>query len=96
MDWSVIKLSDRDVSKSAAIKLQQQFESMFIAALGPKDAAMFGNLHPERDNHLFYFSPAATRLFSKFLVDASPCAAPSKISVALLVGVSDARETMLS
>ena len=98
MGWSMVKMSDADISKKQAFRLQAQFEAVFTTALSPKDAAMFGNLHPVRDNHLFYFSPKATEIFSTLLSAFSPidCSAPKKESVALLVGHDGARDAMLS
>lgn len=96
MGWSVVKLSDSDISNMMGMRLQTEFESIFMSARGPKDAAMFGNLYPEKDNHLFYFSPKATEIFSTFLTSSAACAAPRKDSVALLVGEANARDAMLS
>ena len=63
MGWSVVKLSDDDISKYEAFRLQNRFESIFAVALGPKEAAMFCNVNPTKDNNLFYFSPKATEIF---------------------------------
>jgi hypothetical protein len=96
MGWSVVKLSDNDISKMMGMQLQDRFESVFIAAHAPKDAAMFCNLNPTKDNYLFYFSPKATEIFSAFLGSSKDCAPPRKDSVALLVGTADALDVMLS
>ncbi|HEX4243228.1 MAG TPA: hypothetical protein VHZ53_17590 [Steroidobacteraceae bacterium] len=97
MAWSVVKLTDEDIRKCEGYRLQTQFEGIFATALAPQDAAMFGNLDPDEDNHLFYFSPQATEIFSRFLnkYASTACDAPAKESVALLVGRSDAQDRML-
>lgn len=74
-------------------RLQEQFEAVFMTALAPKDAALFTNRqHIGRDNHVYYFSPKATQIFSVMLSAWSPteCDAPAKDSAALLVGHADA------
>ena len=97
MGWSMVRMSDADISKNEAFRLQDEFMSIFKVALAPKDAAMFENLYPTKDNYLFYFSPLATEIFATFLLkySATECQAPDRDSVALLVGHDDARERML-
>ena len=90
--WIVVKMSDEDIARYQAFRLQGQFEAIFMTALAPRDAAMFGNKDPRRDNHLFYFSPKAAEIFGGLLgaFSPQPCEAPARDSVALLIGHQNA------
>lgn len=95
--WSVVRLTDKDISNAEGYRLLTKFEAVFTTALGPPDAAMFGNKDPDEDNNLFYFSPRAAEIFSLLLRAYSPmaCEAPERASVVLLVGHTDARDRLL-
>ncbi len=97
MTWSKITLPNAQDVHIRAYRLQSQFEGIFLTALGPKEAAMFQD-HDMEHGCNFYFSPKATEIFSQFLrgigLSLTPCAAPAKDSVSLLVGHADAREML--
>lgn len=90
--WMVVKLSDNDIDKARSFRLQGQFEAIYSVALAPKDAALFSNKRPTKDNHLFYFSPKAAEIFARLLpqYNATPCLVPLRASVSLLIGHADA------
>jgi hypothetical protein len=94
--WMVVRLSENDINKFRAFRLQGQFEANYAVALAPKDAALFSNKRPARDNHVFYFSPKAAEIFARLLpqYNATPCSAPLRDSVSLLIGHADAMDLL--
>jgi hypothetical protein len=90
--WMVVRLSESDINNLRTFRLQGQFEALYTAALAPKDAALFGSKKPAKDNHLFYFSQKAAEIFATLLPQyhATPCSAPLRESVSLLIGHADA------
>lgn len=94
--WYKVTMTDADITAHRYTKLQRDFEALFMAALGPRDAAMFSNSDPVLD-HQFYFSPGAVRI-AKTLIEINggvPCQSPSASEVDLLVGEADARRLLL-
>lgn len=79
-------------------QLQSSFIAMFVANQSPKDAALFSDQDERLENHFFYFSPVAASI-AKTVVDAFGgvrCSAPRLTNhMTLLVGHSDARDTLL-
>ena len=92
MSWVMVKLSADDITNMQEFRLQTQFEAIFMTALAPRDAAMFGNRDTAGGHFVFYFSPKAAEIFSPLLAKWSPkeCSAPTRDSVSLLVGHADA------
>ena len=88
MSWVMVRMSPDDISKMEGFRLQTQFEAIFMTALAPKDAAMFGNRDTAGGIFVFYFSPTAANIFASFLAKWAPqdCSPPSRDSVSLLVG----------
>ena len=89
MPWHKIHLSLDDITAGKQIRIQEEFEALFIAVHGPKDMALFSG--PLDDEGLeMFFSPQAAR-FAKGLIDkygGEECEQPSHAGLALLVGHS--------
>ena len=68
--------------------LQEEFQTLFMMNLGPKDAAMFTTYTDHRAPYVYFFSPGAARL-AKLLIDryrGVECPAPKASELSLLVG----------
>ncbi len=67
--------------------LQDEFEKIWFASGGPKDAALFG-IHDIRHRKTeFYFNPAAVRIASQLVTNyAQECPPPDIQALVLLVG----------
>jgi hypothetical protein len=91
VSWTMIKISLADIERNVHVVLKNQFESDFVKASAPTEAAMFGNKYME-DGYTYYFSPEAAQIFSAVLNALSPttCGAPKRESVSLLVGHANA------
>ena len=96
--WMAVSLSESEINGFRGFLLQGQFDGVYLAALAPKDAALFGDKKPAKDNHLFYFSPKAAKIFAVFLplYNAIPCPAPTRDSVSLLVGHAAATDLLIT
>ena len=94
MHWQKIALSSGRVADGEHMKIQSQFEKLFIALAGPKEMALFGSRMAVNDREFvtMYFSPKcfpnASGLTTPY--SAVECSAPSEEDVALLVGHTDA------
>ena len=91
MSWKRVLLTRDDINAGKHIRLQDAFEQAFLAAVAPKDAAMFEN-DPNHDEYGYYFSPAAADIFGVTLAafNASESHAPPLADTSLLVGHADA------
>ena len=58
MTWFKIVMSNEDIVSGQHMKIQNAFESLFLAAGAPKGAAMFANRDMARGDW-FFFSPGA-------------------------------------
>jgi hypothetical protein len=87
MSWKRVLLTRDDINAGKHIRLQDDFEQAFLAAGGPKAAAMFQN-DPSDDEYGFYFTPAAVEIFSAALgtLNATECDAPPRAKTSLLFG----------
>ena len=87
MSWKRVLLTRDDINAGKHIRLQDAFGQAFLAAGGPKAAAMFQN-NPSDDEYGFYFTPAAVEIFAATLgeFDASECDAPPRAETSLLFG----------
>ena len=87
MRWKRVLLTRDDINAGKHIRLQDAFEQAFLAAGGPKAAAMFQN-DPSDDEYGFYFTPAAVEIFSVALgtFTATECDAPPRAKTSLLFG----------
>lgn len=96
MPWAKVTLTNQDITEGKHFQLQNAFERMFMAAIGPKDAAMFTQ-REFSEPHYFYFSPGAVQIFDAILrvYKASSCDAPSIEDVTLLVGHAGAADALL-
>ena len=94
MHWSMVELTDAEISRMRAFRLQSQFRALFISASAPRDAALFERASRER--HVYYFSPKAAEIFSPYLAAWScrDCSAPPRNSVEVLVGRADALDML--
>ena len=87
MSWMRVLLNRDDINAGKHIRLQDAFQQAFLAAGGPKAAAMFQN-DPSDDEYGFYFTPAAVEIFSAALgaLNATECDAPPRAKTSLLFG----------
>ncbi|HTT13261.1 MAG TPA: hypothetical protein VMG60_20510 [Burkholderiaceae bacterium] len=94
MRWSMVELTDADVARMRAFRLQSQFRALFMTASAPRDAALFELASRER--HVYYFSPKAAEIFSPYLAawSSKDCAPPPRDSVEVLVGRADALDML--
>jgi hypothetical protein len=98
--WYRVTLRAADCGmRGKARTMQDAFEALFEIHGAPRNAALF-TMHDDRfENYYFYFSPGAAKI-GRSLVDgysAEPCPPPlrDEYTPVLLVGHSDARETLL-
>ncbi len=87
MSWKRVLLTRDDINAGKHIRLQDAFQQTFLAAGGPKAAAMFQN-DPSDDEYGYYFTPAAVEIFSAALgtLTATECDAPPHAKTSLLFG----------
>ncbi len=92
-----ITLSDADITNHQGIRLVEMFDAVYTTALAPSYAAMFGNINPPKDRHIFYFSPRAVEIFSPMLSRFSPvdCEAPANKGVSLIFGDANSRSLLV-
>lgn len=90
MGWMRITMPKAKADFGGYSQMQIAFDATFMAAGGPRSAALFSNslLAPEC---IFYFSPGAVAIFSAqlALMDAEPCERPSPDGLISLVGNGD-------
>ena len=87
MPWYQVRLSIDDLATGKQIRLQNAFETLFLAMHTPTGAAMFGNRNVQ-DDYTYYFSPPCADFFTGVLsrFGASACAHPVPASVVFLAG----------
>ena len=87
MPWYHVRLSLDDLATGKQIRLQNAFETLFLARHTPTGAAMFGNLDV-KDDYSYYFSPQCAVFFAAVLssFDAAECAPPARQSAVFLTG----------
>ena len=90
LSWQVVELSNENIVGGEGFKIQEMFENLFMSAIAPKDAAMFGGTKTPSQN-LYYFSPGCSAIADPLLISysATLCQKPDKDQVALLVGHAD-------
>ena len=90
MIWMRVMLTRDDILTGEHVRLQNAFEEAFMAAGGPKAAAMFQN-DPSDDEYGFYFSPTAVEIFAATLeaFNARECGAPPQNGTSLSFGDLD-------
>ncbi len=90
MSWKRVLLTRNDIKLGKHSRLQDAFQQAFLAARGPKAAAMFQN-NPSDDEYGFYFSPAAVEIFAATLeaFNARECGAPPRDGTSLSFGDLD-------
>ena len=57
MPWYKVAMSVGDVAGGKAMRLQEQFEKIFIGNMAPEEAAMFGAMDVMSND--YFFSPVA-------------------------------------
>ena len=94
--WMRVTMTSKEVAAGRHIALQDAFEKVFMAALAPKDAAMFG-YDKSYDEYGFYFSPGAVLIFASVLTSygAEECSAPPRANASLLVAHNDAWDFLI-
>ena len=87
MTWMCVMLTRDEVKLEKHIRLRDAFQQAFLAAGGPKAAAMFQNDSSD-DEFGFYFTPAAVEIFSAALgtLTATECDAPPRAKTSLMFG----------
>ena len=87
MRWKRVLLTRDDINAGKHNRLQDAFGQAFLAAGGPKAAAMFQN-DPSDNEYGFYFTPAAVEIFSTALdaFSATESDAPPRAETSLLFG----------
>jgi len=97
MSWYRIPVSAEQAACGVHIRVQTAFEKLWLAALRPKDAAMFSCGSAGRAFEL-YFSPGARRIAHALVESSGGIAseAPPKDDTALLVGHAGMRANQLS
>ncbi len=87
MPWYHVRLSIDDLATGKHIRLQNAFETLFLAMHTPTGAAMFSNLDV-KDDYSYYFSPPCAVFFAGVLSQfgASACTRPVPESVVFLAG----------
>ena len=87
MPWYHVRLSIDDLATGKQIRLQNAFETLFLAMHTPTGAAMFGNLDV-KDDYSYYFSPQCAVFFAAVLSSfgAAECAPPARQSAVFLTG----------
>ena len=97
MSWKRVLLTRDDINAGKHIRLQDAFQQAFLAAGGPRAAAMFQN-DPSDDEYGYYFSPEAVGIFSPTLgaFDASECGAPPRAETSLLFGEEGTWDLLLT
>jgi len=87
MGWMKITMPRARADSGGYSQMQNAFDAAFVAAGGPRSAALFSNsfLAPEC---VFYFSPGAVAIFSAqlALMDAESCERPFPGGLISLVG----------
>jgi hypothetical protein len=78
MPWFKVTVSVNDLYKGLDTGIQNEFDSLFIAAGRPEDAALFANRMSPAGIEL-YFSPRASRFAYRLIAQYGgvPCAEPS-------------------
>lgn len=77
--------------------LQNAFSDAFVAAGGPKEAAMFARQSEDFKHHHFYFSPGAHLIVPSLLhvYEAVLCEIPPRGGTRLCAGHSGVRDSLL-
>ena len=90
-------MSNDDIVNGKHMKLQDAFESLFLAAKGPRGAAMFANRDMVRGDW-FFFSPGAMVIARALVLSHGgiECASPRRGEVSLLVGHEGSAEVPLA
>jgi hypothetical protein len=97
-NWHEVTFSDDDIAAHRHMRLQQEFEALFMANHGPADAALFDN-EDITQGHRYYFSPGAVRFCGQLLTrwGGFQCPRPRLADLgALLVGNADAKKTLFA
>jgi hypothetical protein len=98
MNWLSVTLSSAEVAAGKHADLQNFFETLFMRAGTPANAAMFEN-SPTYENYIYYFSPGAMAFCGsplKLLYGAADCNPPPRVGTSLVVGHHDALDRLLS
>ena len=89
--WHVVVLTDKQIARFDALRLQSYFEAVWMREASPRAAAIYSQTRLSRRQHPFYLAPAAAGFFVPFLhahtaFRASPCAPPSRGAISFLAG----------
>jgi hypothetical protein len=95
--WYKVALTDDLAGARRQTEIQNEFEQLYTAALGPKDVGMYSTgMIGDSASFCVYFSPATSKRFGMFLqkIGAEPCARPTDAR-AFLVGHTATMREML-
>ena len=95
MTWHKIELSTDEVKAGEESRILKEFTDLFVAAGGPRDAAMLSS-SLNSPGATIYLSPGAIRIAPTLVAAHAglPCDCPSG-SVVLLLGHGNATEELL-
>ena len=85
--WYSVGLGDGMMSAMPSAEIEELFQSLYVAAGGLIDMAVFTRSESEGRLHcevIAYFSPAASEVAQAF--DAEPCLVPVRSGLGLLAG----------
>jgi hypothetical protein len=95
MLWYKATLTFEQIASGEGTRLQNQFKEIFLAALAPKNMALFGDI-TDTPSTTFYFSPESYKHAESLVLShlGYPCEKPDKENVAFLVGDDAAKEDL--
>jgi broad specificity phosphatase PhoE len=97
--WYKVQLTEDVAGARRQIEIQNEFEQLYLAELGPRDVAMYSTgLIGDANGFCAYFSPptAAFERFAAFLqrIGAEPCARPTDVNAFLVGHTATMRELL--
>jgi hypothetical protein len=97
MPWYKVSLTAEQIANGDEMRIQDQFDALFLAAGGPKDAALFSSKLDRSDIAHLFFSPGSVKFAEPLirLCRGEICEKPDRSAVALLVGHQSALEELL-
>ena len=93
MSWKKVTLTTEQIEEERAlIKLEDEFEQLFMQADGPSDMALFSDNEYEGDKITIYFTPGCLPSCEALVSRCAgvDCDAPSRGGVFLFAGNDDA------
>jgi hypothetical protein len=95
--WYKVELTDDLAGAQRQAAIQNEFEQLYLAELGPSSVAMYSTgIQGDADGFRVYFSPATAERFAAFLsrIGAKPCAPPTDVRAFLVGHTATMREVL--